>query len=135
MALLQWTDELQVDISRFDEQHKRLIALVNEVHDAMLTGKGRAVVGDVLDELIEYTEKHFTIEEDTLTKHEFPECVAHRAEHQKLLATARELQEKHKAGSLAVTVEVLEFLKQWVTEHIKKCDKKYSAYLRERGES
>ncbi len=135
MAILQWTDELQVDISRFDEQHKRLIALVNEVHDAMLTGKGRAVVGDVLDELIEYTDKHFTLEESTLTKHEFPECVSHRAEHQKLLATARELQEKHKAGSLAVTVEVLEFLKQWITEHIKKCDKKYSAYLRERGES
>jgi hemerythrin len=131
MALLEWNDELQVDVPKFDEQHCVLIKLLNDLHDAMKQGKGRAVIGEVLDELIRYTGYHFSAEETAFDEHGYPELHAHQKQHAELLARALELQEKHKAGDLAVTAEVLDFLRSWVTEHIKKCDKLYTAFFRE----
>ncbi|MCC6132451.1 MAG: hemerythrin, partial [Acidobacteria bacterium] len=55
MSLITWSDELSVGVSAFDNQHKRLVALINELHDAMSAGKGSKVLGKILSELADYT--------------------------------------------------------------------------------
>ncbi len=132
MSLVEWNEEIKVDVPLFDEQHKRLVALLNELHGHMRAGKGREVIGKTLDELLAYTDYHFSAERRAFEAHDYPHCAHHLAEHQKLMDTARELKARHDAGNLAITVEVLDFLKKWVTEHIKKCDKLYTEFFRNR---
>ncbi len=129
MALIEWGTDLSVEVPAFDEQHKKLIDLLNQLHDAMLQRRGREVMGPLLDELLSYTNYHFAAEARAFDRYQYPECAKHLEEHQKLLETARELKAKHDAGSLAITVEVMDFLKKWVAEHIRKCDKLYTAFF------
>ena len=60
---MPWNSSLVNGVSRFDQQHQRLVALVNQLYKAMKSGQGKGAVGAVLDELVEYTATHFADEE------------------------------------------------------------------------
>lgn len=134
MPLIAWSSQLSVGIEMFDADHKKLVGMVNELFDAMQAGKGKGAVGAILDRLIDYTAKHFAREEQQMKLHAYPELEAHRRLHQDLTAQVVKLQEKHRAGSATVvTLETLNFLKGWLTEHIQRTDKAYGPLLKARG--
>jgi hemerythrin len=129
MAFMDWSDTFSVGVELFDTQHKRLIALVNELHDGMRAKKGKEAVDKVLDGLVEYTKTHFAAEEAAFKANRYPEAEAHAKEHADLIAKVSELHEKHHKGSLFVSVEVLDFLAAWLKNHIMSTDKRYGPYL------
>jgi hemerythrin len=131
MALMTWTPGLSVGVPPMDAQHQRLIALVNKLHEAMSKGVGKQMLGTVLDELVAYTRQHFSAEELLMTRHGYPDVAAHVAEHRKLVATVQKLQSDLTSGTL-LTIEVMEFLKQWLSGHILGVDSKYGPYLADR---
>ena len=73
MALLSWNDTYSVKIRKFDDQHKKLIDLINQLHDSMLVGKGKDVMGEVMNSLVDYTKTHFTAEETLMRLHNYPD--------------------------------------------------------------
>jgi hemerythrin len=129
MALMKWDDTLSVQIDGIDVQHKKLVGLVNQLHDAMSTGTGRQVVGPVLDELVAYTREHFAHEEQLMRRAGYPDLGKHAAEHTKLTSEAAQLQQGVKAGNV-LTMDVMNFLVTWLSQHIMKVDKQYVPYLR-----
>lgn len=133
MALVNWSDQLSVNIRQIDEQHKKLVSMLNELHDAMLNGKGRDVLSQILDGLAEYTVTHFATEENLMKKYNYPGYVNHKAEHDRFVEKVSEFKEKLSQGQLTLTMEVLNFLKDWLTSHIMGSDKKYGPFLNERG--
>ena len=64
MSLLTWNPAMSVGVRLLDEDHKKLIAMINQLHDGMLAGHSNDVVGDVLRRLVSYTVEHFRREED-----------------------------------------------------------------------
>jgi hemerythrin-like metal-binding protein len=57
---IEWSDErYSTDIDRFDEQHKHLFGLLNDLYVAIEEGHPEETVGDILQELERYTEYHF----------------------------------------------------------------------------
>jgi hemerythrin len=135
MSLIQWAPKFSVNIKEIDQQHQKLMALVNELYDSMTAGHGKEALGKVLGELITYTVYHFATEEKLFQTHAYPETAAHKAEHDKLTQTAKDLKEKFDSGKGQITVEVMNFLKNWLNNHILGTDKKYSAYLNGKGVS
>lgn len=135
MPLMQWNPKYSVNIREIDQQHQKLIALINELYDAMTAGQGKETLGKVLNELVNYTVYHFGVEEKLFQQHGYPETDAHKAEHVKLTKTASELKQKFDAGKAQITVEVMNFLKDWLNGHILGTDKKYSAFLNSKGVS
>ncbi|MBI1937888.1 MAG: bacteriohemerythrin [Ignavibacteriales bacterium] len=133
MALLTWNNTYSVNINSIDNQHKRLVDLMNNLHDAMKQGKGKDVLGEILNDLANYTVYHFNHEEKLFASHGYPEGNLHKAEHDKLIKQVDELKNKYNSGSVTVTLDVLNFLKNWLTDHIVGSDKKYSSFLNERG--
>ncbi len=133
MAYIDWNENLSVGLNSFDEQHKKLVSIVNRLYDAMKEGKGRDVLGEVFSELIEYTKFHFKSEEEVMLKYDFPGYKEHLDEHNKLTKEVMELKEKYDKGNIFITVEVLSFLKEWLSHHILEVDKKYGPFLREKG--
>ena len=134
MPLMEWSDKLSVGVSQFDDEHKRLVKMVNDLFDAMHASHGKDVLGPILDGLVSYTVTHFKHEEELMARHGFPESAAHRAEHVALTKQVAEIQAKYRAGATTVlTLEVMTFLKNWLTKHILGTDKHYGPFLNAKG--
>lgn len=127
-----WKPEYSVGIEPIDTQHKRLIALINKLNEAMAAGRGREVLGATLDELILYTKRHFAEEEQFLAGIRYPDLAAHSAIHRAMTDKVVALQVKFQSGPVANTVEVFGFLKAWLGEHILRSDLAYAKYHRSR---
>jgi methyl-accepting chemotaxis protein/hemerythrin len=132
-GIMQWSDDLSVNIREIDEQHLRLIDLINKLHGAMRSGKGMQATAKVLEELKDYTVFHFSSEEALFEEHGYSGLVNHVAAHKALVNQVLDYEAKVLSGQSSVTMEVMNFLKDWLIKHIKGVDKKYSAYFNERG--
>lgn len=135
MALLTWSDQYATNIRQIDNQHKRLVELVNELHEAMRLGKANEILGKILDGLIEYTKVHFSTEELLMKQHAYPEMPFHKVKHDDLVKQVLDLQNKMKSGQPVMSVPVMNFLKDWLTKHILEVDKKLGGYLVKKGMS
>jgi hemerythrin len=133
MALITWNDTYSVNIKKIDDQHKCLIELLNQLHDAMKSGKGNTALGPILTDLLNYTSFHFSTEEAYFQQYAYPDYARHKKEHDDLAQKAKGLQASHREGKLTVTIEVMNFLKDWLTNHILSSDKKYSPFLNSKG--
>ena len=133
MALIEWDNTLSVGISSIDDQHKQLIALLNELNEAMKQGKAKEILSTVLKEVIDYTAYHFSTEEKYMDQVQFAGAFTHRIEHKKLVDKALNLHKEVDAGKLMVTIEVMNFLQNWVTDHILGTDKKYTEAFQAQG--
>jgi hemerythrin len=129
MALMKWDQQFSVENDAIDTQHKQLVNLVNQLHDAMSSGTGSKIVGTVLDELMAYTRQHFSSEEQVMSRAKYPELTAHAAEHAKLTCQVAKLQEGLKSGQV-LTMDVMTFLVSWLGNHIMKVDKRYVPFVR-----
>ena len=133
MALLTWDSKYSVNIGEIDAQHRKLFDLVNNLHDAMKSGQGKNVMGKILSELVDYTVYHFRTEEDLFQKHGYPGYLNHKKEHDDLTKQVLDLKGRSDKGEMIVTVEVMNFLKNWLNNHILGTDKKYSQFLNGKG--
>ena len=121
-----WNQSYSVGIEQIDTQHKVLIRLINELHASMAAGHGNQALGKILDELVRYTEVHFTFEENLLRAKGYAKLAAHHDVHRKLIGEVAELRNKHRANKLTLTLEVMKFLKGWLGDHIMVHDQAYA---------
>ncbi len=130
---MTWKDSYSVGVAEIDRQHKKLIDMINTLHQAMSQGKGKQVVNAVLADLANYCATHFRQEEKFMADAGYPELDAHREKHQKMTQKVLALQADVKAGKATITMEVMRFLEQWLDKHILGTDKKYGPYLNAKG--
>jgi hemerythrin-like metal-binding protein len=130
MEVFNWTADLASGNLMIDNDHKHLIDLVNKLHHAMAEGAGNAVLGRVLDELVDYTVHHFAREEKLMRDIQFTDSERHKAEHEKLIEQVAALQSGFKTGSAALSNKVYRFLTDWLNTHIKTCDKQLGTAAR-----
>ncbi|MBI3592188.1 MAG: hemerythrin family protein, partial [Nitrospirae bacterium] len=76
---------------------------------------------------------HFANEENMMKTHAYPDYLKHKAEHDNLTKQALDLQKQHKEGKPVLTIELMTFLKNWLSNHIMGTDKKYSPFLNSKG--
>jgi hemerythrin len=133
MALIDWSNDLSVNIQEIDKQHKVLIDLANKLHEAMRVGQGKAALEQILAELIVYTKTHFAYEESLFAQYGYPASALHKKEHDDLTAQVVETQQQYHSGKMVLSAEVLQFLKQWLTKHIQMTDKAYTAHFKSKG--
>jgi hemerythrin len=130
MTYFKWGADLSVGNSFIDHDHRRLIGYVNDLHSATTKGKGREVVESILVALIKYTQEHFQREEHHMERMHFAGIEAHKQQHRELLQQVLALQEKYKEGHITVAAQVSHLLRDWLSLHIMKSDKKLAAAIR-----
>lgn len=126
---MSWEKTYSVGVPEFDAQHQHLFDLLNRFHDAMSTGHGNETMSNILHELIAYTKTHFQAEERLLQSKHYPDLAAHKAEHDKLTHQVIKFQEDFAAGRTSVNIQLMNFLRDWLSNHILHTDKRYGAYL------
>jgi hemerythrin-like metal-binding protein len=129
--LVKWSDEqFSVGVKQIDDEHKRLVGLLNELHRALEAGTGEGALGGILDGLYQYTCYHFAHEEIMFRRSNYPAIEKHYEQHRILTTKVLEIYEDFQKGTLKVSPEqILEFLKTWLAQHIMGADREFGMYL------
>jgi len=127
VPLMTWDNSFALQIPVVDEQHRRLLGLVNQLHAAMKLKKDSREIGSVLAGLSDYTTFHFSQEEKLMKQAGYQQLESHQKIHRDLVSRITEIRTKFDAGDSMVSMELMEFLKEWLTRHIKGTDKQYAA--------
>jgi hemerythrin len=129
MPVMIWNESLSVMVPEIDDQHRKLIAMINNLHEAMKTGEGRQVIGQLLNSLTRYTQTHFAAEEKLMAQVDYPDLAAHQEIHRNLIKQVESLKADHASGKLSISMDTMNFLSDWLTKHIQGTDKKYVPFL------
>ncbi len=133
MATLKWKEEYSVGVDMFDEQHKVFFRIVSDLHEAITRGKEQTVLDDIFRQLVKYTEFHFESEERYFDEFHYEDAVEHKEAHAHLCKQIADLKEKKEQQKLDDPYELLDFLEDWLIEHIMGMDKKYGPCFKEHG--
>lgn len=127
-VFLEWSDDLSVGIEEIDAQHKELVGLVNKVYDGIQAGD-RLQVNQVLMDLIAYTRTHFAVEESLMRLLHYPAYEAHKALHEALVDRVMDIKARVELEQAEVGEDLMELLKDWLTQHILHEDKLYVPFF------
>jgi hemerythrin len=133
MAFLEWEENLSVGIKSIDKQHKKLIQIINDFYDNLQKESPEEILLNIIERLKEYTVYHFETEENLFEKYNFDGYDEHKKEHGEFVAKIEDFHERFKNGKMLMALEVVNFIKLWIFKHIMGTDKKYTAFLIEKG--
>jgi len=133
MALINWTDNLSVGVKVSDDQHKKLIDLINKLNDAMRVGRSKEVISEIIAGLANYTVTHFATEEKYFDQFGYPGAASHKREHNDFVKKVSDFKEGFDKGNLMLSIDITKFLRDWLVKHIQGTDKKYTSFFNEHG--
>lgn len=120
------TEDYMLGIESIDEQHLRLISIINRLSDGIASGKSREEIFTIIQELNQYAEQHFAYEEAYFVKCGYDETVSHEQEHRMFIEDIKNFSERsNETDGNLVAVELLGFLEGWLLHHILISDKRY----------
>ena len=128
MTLLIWQDDMDTGIDIIDGQHRRIVEMINHLH---ITQKSmeRFAVGEVIDELVDYTLSHFAFEEELMEESGYTFGPAHKRVHEMFVRRVSEYRMRFEAGE-DIAAELKGMLARWLFNHIRGDDKSYSRHVR-----
>ena len=129
---MNWDSSFETGDRLVDEEHRTLIKMINEFHDALQKQRATDLLNNVLTRLEDYILRHFSHEERLMLESDYPDFKAHHAAHQNLARHAKEMIHGYRSGELGVPVTLSRFLQDWLTLHIMQTDKKLIHYLQAR---
>jgi hemerythrin-like metal-binding protein len=135
MIGITWKDCYATNVGCFDEEHKKLVNLIDQYFKALREKQGAKVVKDILAQLLDYTETHFAHEEKLMKEYAYPRYQACQ-EHRKMVATVKGFQlmlSEPDQDCDEVLLTVRNFLRDWLLNHIVEEDQKYGPFFNDRG--
>ena len=128
MPIVEWSANYELGIEQFDDHHKHLVELINLAFESFTGEASRDELGALFDELLDYVTYHFTAEESWMQEHNYPEFQKHRDEHDHFCRRVIEIQKDFRKGMANITLEILQFLMNWLTDHILGSDADYARF-------
>ncbi len=128
MPKIDWDDSFSVGIVEIDEQHRRWIEIINELHDSIMDKDISAqTTNRILHEMIDYANFHFAFEEDYMERINYAELRKHRYQHEFFRKNLLTRLQEERAGGLLRNTDVMRILMSWLQKHILEEDKKICA--------
>lgn len=130
MTYIEWTQDLSVGVQELDDQHKKMLAFINALFEAVTHTDNAEDMRRIADQLMVYTEEHFTTEEEFMRRCGFPALAAHQQQHIHFMEKIRDFSATLDEGvtSPILPLEMFHFLHTWLTEHIMRMDRGYATY-------
>ena len=130
MSTMTFDEKLHVGNRLMDREHAILIEYINTLQGLVDSDSSRHLVGQVLEGLIQYTKTHFYVEEELMYAFRYPDYVNHIKAHEKFKQTMQQLSSEYKQGQADITNDLMDFLKDWLVNHIQKIDRKLADFLK-----
>ncbi|MCB1857928.1 MAG: hemerythrin family protein [Gammaproteobacteria bacterium] len=126
---VKWKDSYSVGVSSLDEDHKKLIELLNQFQIAYKYHTGEEYERHALNELVNYTKYHFEREERMMAEREYPDLEAHKKLHRDMVMEVEKFLKEYESRGHEALEGVATYLSDWLINHINGIDKKYQSYL------
>ncbi len=130
--LIKWGPQYYIGLKLIDDQHKVLVNLINLTYK-YFGENNRKKLKEVLKELLDYTVYHFGEEEVLFKRFEYEDYDNHKRIHESFIGKIRSFKEEFESGDATVSFEIIEFLKDWLINHILKTDKQYVPLFKRNG--
>lgn len=127
---INWNTTYSVGNTEMDNQHKKLIDIINKLFDSFKEGNAQKISSEILEEMIEYANFHLNSEEKLLYKYDYPEKENHEALHNEFREKTEELKSIISSNSEDAHYKLMDYLKKWWTNHILVEDMKYSKFIK-----
>lgn len=125
---LEWTPDLSVNNNKIDREHKQWIELFNNFYDGVVDKKPKEKLEELILGMLDYTKYHFKSEEEFMQSINYPGITEHKENHAIFINKIEEFHKKISGGKFIISVEVTNFLKTWLINHIKGTDIKYARF-------
>ena len=129
--LIIWDDYYSVGYDLIDEQHKKLVEMINELYSAFISGTAQKKAADIVNEMIKYTDYHFKTEEKFFEEFNYPEIDEHKIIHKSFVDKVIEVKEGLDSKKVTVSYDIMNFLRKWLLEHILQEDKKFAKFFKD----
>jgi hemerythrin len=133
MALIQWSKSLSVNVREIDRQHRKVVGLFNELNDSMRQSKGKDALGKNFNDLIGYLRAHFKTEERYFDQFDFSETFQHKLMHLDFIEKVSGFKNNFEKGRTKFPMKEMDFLSDWLQDHIQLADKKYGPLFNHKG--
>ena len=130
---IEWQNDLSVGVSEIDDDHKRLLEIVNKFHDAYVNGSAKSSMIETLTEIAEYATWHFDHEENIMRRLDFPDLKEHAAQHTNLLDQMGQILADYEIGKAELTDEILNFLRDWIVIHLQTQDRELGLWIQSKA--
>lgn len=130
---MEWKNEYSVDVKEIDKQHKTLIETINLLNTSINEMKTKETLFDILDKLATYTVEHFATEEKYFDKFNYEHTKEHKEEHSKFKKEVEKAIKKAKNNEMEVSFELIDFLEDWVINHVTGMDHEYVECFKKHG--
>lgn len=132
MEILKWRKGYATGVEQMDDQHKRLIELVNQMYRVIRDKEGTEALDGVLQKMSDYAERHLRDEEDLLHEYSYPGLESHKKAHSEYYAKMDELLAEMNVDKQKAAQKIYVFLRKWWVEHIVGEDREYGPFLRKK---
>jgi len=130
---LEWDKKYSVDIMEIDNQHKRMFATINELIGAIDDNTLKENLDGVINQLYQYKKYHFAVEEKYFKEFNYEETDEHIAEHKMFGERIDAIRKEFAGDSLKLAFELVDYLEDWLIEHIMTVDQKYKECFKSHG--
>ncbi len=127
--LIRWNSTYELGYKEIDEQHMKLVDIINDFYNAFATAQAHEKIGDIIGELVNYTVFHFTAEEEIFSNSNYPDTEKHRATHKEFVDELKKYHQEVKDGNMTTTYDLMTFLRDWLIKHIMGTDRTYLPYV------
>jgi len=129
---IEWKDEYNLGVKEIDEQHQKFFEILARANDVLLLEKHTAEQEEILKEMFDYADYHFSTEEKYFEEFAYPEKDIHVEVHNKYRGKILDFYKKISAGE-DVYAEMIDFIYDWWVGHILNTDRKYINIFQENG--
>lgn len=132
--MIQWDPKYALEIPKVDAQHMALVALINRLEGIQGQAKSsKRDLEEVLKHLVQYIQTHFADEEKILERFAYGDFDSHKKQHEKFVATVQGFQQRFQDGEDELAGPILDFLQQWLLDHIARSDRDYVDFFARSG--
>jgi hemerythrin len=128
-----WKDAYSVSVIEIDSQHKVIIEMLNELYDSFMKKEHELKLGEILSRLSDYAIYHFETEEKYFSRFSYSKRTAHIKEHNDFTEKIKVFRKEFDKNSSALTYKLINFLREWLMNHILVSDKDYVKCFKENG--
>jgi hemerythrin len=132
MALV-WNESYSVHVTQIDLQHQHFLGILNSLYDAIYASNTKEVIEGVFVELEKYSQYHFKTEETYFEQFQYEDAEIHIKKHQEFREKISALRTKYTDNSLALSVDLVDYLENWLIEHVATMDQKYVTCFQSHG--
>lgn len=133
MKIINWSNEFSVGVKEMDEQHKKLIGMINRLIEEQKILTEPKTIADLLTEMTDYAQVHFRAEEYLMAEYGYDYKIQQEKQHKAFIDKTIAFYSASDLGPNILSTALLDYLSTWLIGHILQEDMKYKEFFNSKG--